>query len=77
MKIITWNCNMAFRKKFETIMQQQPDVLVLQECEGEAKLKEALKDFPVNQIFWYGKNPHKGTAAISFKDAQLLSLIHI
>lgn len=73
MKIITWNCNMAFRKKFETIMQQQPDVLVLQECEGEAKLREALKDFPVNQIFWYGKNPHKGTAAISFKDAQLKS----
>lgn len=71
MKIITWNCNMAFRKKFETIISLQPDVLVLQECEGEAKLAEALKDVPVNQIFWYGNNPHKGTAVISFRDAEL------
>ena len=71
MKIITWNCNMAFRKKFEPILVQRPDVLLLQECEGEAKLAEALKDAPVNQIIWYGKNPHKGTAAISFHDTQI------
>ncbi len=71
MKIITWNCNMAFRKKFEPIVEMQPDVLVLQECESKAKLAEALQHTAVNQIHWYGKNPHKGTAAISFKDTQI------
>ena len=62
---------MAFRKKFESIISLEPDVLVLQECEGEAKLAKALVDLPVNQIYWYGNNPHKGTAVISFRDAAL------
>jgi len=71
MKIITWNCNMAFRKKFEKIVDLQPDLLLLQECEQEPKLKEALKNTAAKQIIWYGKNPHKGTAAISFNDIEI------
>ena len=33
MKIITWNCNMAFRKKADLMLAQQPDILVVPECE--------------------------------------------
>jgi exonuclease III len=33
MKIITWNCNMAFRKKADWILQYEPDILIIPECE--------------------------------------------
>lgn len=33
MKLITWNCQGAFRKKADIILLQQPDILVVQECE--------------------------------------------
>ncbi len=66
MKVITWNCNMAFRKKYERIIELKPDLLVLQECEGKEKLEKALEHTGYNQIIWYGENPHKGIAAITF-----------
>ncbi|HQD10259.1 MAG TPA: hypothetical protein PLQ65_11385, partial [Flavihumibacter sp.] len=37
MKIITWNCNMAFRKKADLMLAQQPDILVVPECEHPDK----------------------------------------
>ena len=29
MKIITWNCNMAFRKKAALILKHKPDILIV------------------------------------------------
>ena len=43
MKIATWNCNMAFRKKAEFILVHRPDILIIPECENIDKLK-----FPEN-----------------------------
>lgn len=71
MRIITWNCNMAFRKKFDKIIQLNPDLLILQECENDEKLKEALKGEDYNQILWLGNNPHKGVGAISFNSVEI------
>ena len=62
---------MAFRKKFEAVVDLQPDILVLQECEQQSKLSVALKNTSARDILWYGKNPHKGTAVISFRDIQI------
>ena len=39
MRIITWNCNMAFRKKASCILPLDPDLLVIPECECPDKLK--------------------------------------
>jgi exodeoxyribonuclease III len=33
MRLISWNCQGAFRKKADIIMAQRPDILVVQECE--------------------------------------------
>jgi exonuclease III len=62
---------MAFRKKYQKIMELQPDLLVLQECEHEAKLKEHLSSVEYNQLIWYGKNPHKGVAVLSFNNVEI------
>ncbi len=38
MKIITWNCNMAFREKGEFIVSRTPDILIVPEFEHPDKL---------------------------------------
>lgn len=38
MKIITWNCQGAFRNKADAIFVHKPDILVIQECEYVDKL---------------------------------------
>lgn len=71
MNIISWNCNMAFRKKFSRVINPLPDLLVIQECENKEKLQAHIGDFPYNQLFWYGDNIHKGIAVISFRDVHI------
>jgi exodeoxyribonuclease III len=66
MKIVTWNCNMAFRKKADFILTQKPDILIVPECEHPDKLK-FNKDTPLpTDIFWYGTNFHKGLGVFSY-----------
>lgn len=38
MKIITWNCNMTFRKKAEYILSHKPDIIIVPECEQPEKI---------------------------------------
>ena len=68
MKIITWNCNMAFRKKAKAILTENPDILIVQECERLDKLifKENIKE--PNDSYWYGDNPHKGLGIFTYGD---------
>ncbi len=68
MKIITWNCNMAFRKKAKYILELKPDIVVIQECEHPDKLLFP-KDTPKpNEIIWYGDNRSKGLGIFSYSD---------
>jgi exonuclease III len=71
MKIITWNCNMVFRKKAEYIFAHKPDILVVPECENQEKLKFAEGLQLPTDILWYGKNQHKGVGVFSFNDYKL------
>jgi len=66
MKLITWNCNMAFRKKWKFISKENADILVIQECEKPEK-------FPVEKLLpectssiWVGENPNKGVGIFAF-----------
>jgi exodeoxyribonuclease-3 len=68
MRLISWNCQGAFRKKAAYILRQKPDILVVQECECAEKLV-----FPSNvkkplASYWYGTNPHKGMGLFSYSD---------
>ena len=70
MKLITWNCQGALRKKFDVILSYEPDIVVIQECEHTDKINfNALKQIP-NAFHWYGDNVHKGLGIYSFSDYQ-------
>lgn len=74
MKIITWNCNMAFRKKAHFILEHNPDVLVIQECEHPDKLFFSDDVAKPNDVLWFGQNFNKGLAVFSYNDFHLTAL---
>lgn len=71
MKLITWNCNMAFRKKAHTILALKPDIIVIPECENPEKL--ILKEEPLlpQKSVWYGTNANKGLGVFSYNNYEL------
>lgn len=70
MKLITWNCNMAFRKKLDVILQHKPDILVIQECEHPGKIKFSNDNKP-NDALWFGGNMNKGLGIFSYSNYRL------
>jgi len=68
MKIITWNCNMAYRQKANLLLAHKPDIVVVPQCEHPDKLKfEPGIPLP-NDIFWFGSNQNKGLGVLSYSD---------
>jgi exodeoxyribonuclease-3 len=66
MKIITWNCNMAFRKKAAFILAHKPDILVVPECEHPDKLLYPPGTPVPTDTLWFGRNQHKGLGIFSY-----------
>ena len=59
-KILTWNCNGTFRKKFESLLKFDADIYVIQECENPKLTKDiAYQDFSINHL-WKGDTKNKG-----------------
>jgi exodeoxyribonuclease III len=71
LKVMTWNCNMAFRKKAALMHSYKPDILIVPECEHPDKLKYEFEDRQPNAVFWYGDNLHKGLGIFSFTDFKI------
>jgi len=66
MKIITWNCNMAFRKKAKYLVEQKADIVIVPECECPEKLIFP-EDVPKpDQVLWYGQNLNKGLGIFGY-----------
>src|SRR5690349_19551339 len=74
MKIITWNCNMAFRKKAAAILEHQPDILVIPECEHPENLLFATGIPKPSGMLWFGNNRHKGLGIFSYGHFKLQAL---
>ncbi len=66
MKIITWNCNMAFRKKATYILAHKPDILIIPECEHPDKLSFAENTPIPTDFIWMGDNKNKGLGIFSY-----------
>lgn len=71
MKIVSWNCNMAFRKKINVIIDDTVDVLILQECEEISKLNIETWAISPTSVYWYGKNSNKGLAVFTFNEFKI------
>ena len=68
MKIITWNCNMAFRKKADIILAHKPDILIVPECEHPDKLAFKSDTPKPSGTLWFGQNLNKGLGIFSYSD---------
>ena len=74
MKLVTWNCQGAFRKKIDKVLELKPDILVVQECEHPDKFESALKLLESSEIIWHGDSSRKGICAFSFGHFKLKQL---
>lgn len=74
MKIITWNCNGAFRNKFHALDKLKADILVIQECENPAQSTEAYKNW-AGKYLWKGDSKNKGLGIFS-KSGRNLELLN-
>lgn len=68
MRLITWNCQGAFRKKADIILSRRPDILVVQECEHPDKLVFNSTTQHPNDLLWFGENMNKGLGIFSYSD---------
>lgn len=58
MKIVSWNCNCAFRNKYQHL--PPADVLIVQESESPEFLQKHSVCLPFLRHLWVGKRAHKG-----------------
>lgn len=74
MKIVTWNCNGAFRKKFEQLIHIDADIYIIQECEDPEKCNDqAYKNWASNYL-WIGNNKNSGLGVFAKEDISLKPL---
>lgn len=66
MRLIVWNCNMAFRKKASLLLEYDPDIIVVPECENPGALKFPAGTKQPGGIAWHGDNPNKGLGVFSY-----------
>jgi exonuclease III len=59
MKVVSWNCNGALRKKAHLIDRLSADLLIVQECENPALSEIDCRDW-AGDFLWKGKNKNKG-----------------
>ncbi|MFI5186401.1 MAG: hypothetical protein ACHQF0_06735 [Chitinophagales bacterium] len=74
LKIITWNCNMAFRKKADSVLTYKPDILIVQECEHFDKLIFSNSIPKPKDSLWFGQNKNKGLGIFSYSNFRLKAL---
>ncbi len=71
MKIITWNCNGALRKKTAFLSTLEADIYVIQECEDPAQSKDSSYQEWASNHLWIGENKNKGLGIFAKNNIQL------
>jgi len=71
LRVLTWNCQGAFRRKFPLIRRYAPDILVVSECESPAFLEGKGAALPWPNFGWVGENPAKGLGVFARKGIRL------
>jgi endonuclease/exonuclease/phosphatase family metal-dependent hydrolase len=60
MRIVTWNCNGALRKKYQHVSECDADIYIIQECENPILTRDAgYQEWAINHL-WIGDTKNKG-----------------
>ncbi len=60
LRIVTWNCNGALRKKLSGLAALKADICVVQECEDPGQTKDIVYTAWCANHLWTGTNKNKG-----------------
>lgn len=60
LRIVTWNCNGALRRKWPALERFDADVLTIQECEDPAQSADAAYRAWAGDYLWTGTDKNKG-----------------
>ena len=74
MRIVSWNCNGALRKKLDPLLKLNADIYIVQECEDPSQCKDSHYVAWAENYLWSGKNKHKGLGVFCRKDILLTPL---
>ncbi len=74
MKIVSWNCNGALRKKFHQISSLNAVIYVIQECEDPSLTNDKVyKEWCINYL-WIGDSKNKGLGIFAKPGIDLILL---
>ncbi|MFN8414906.1 MAG: endonuclease/exonuclease/phosphatase family protein [Cytophagaceae bacterium] len=74
MKIVSWNCNGAFRNKFEYISNFDADIYIIQECENPTESKHNEYQKWADNFLWIGDSKNKGLGVFAKPEIELEKL---
>ena len=70
MRLVTWNCNMAFDRKYQALERLRPDIAVIRECANPDILRRKAPMFKPSDMQWVGVPPKQGPRSICFQRVQ-------
>ena len=71
MRILSWNCNGAFRRKYQLLEKFDADILIIQECENPVLCKSQDYLLWACNFQWHGDSNHKGIGVFAKKNIVL------
>jgi exonuclease III len=71
MRIISWNCNGALRRKIEQLSKLDGDICVVQECEDPSQTSDLIYKKWAGNFLWKGNNKNKGLGIFCKKNIEL------
>ena len=60
LRVITWNCGGALRKKWKRLSSYDADIIVIQECEDPERSNNAAYKLWAGNYLWLGPTKNKG-----------------
>jgi exonuclease III len=74
MRIVSWNCNGAFRNKYTVLFDLKADIYVIQECENPSESRNKnYEEWAANHL-WAGDNKNKGLGVFASSNVEIKSL---
>jgi exonuclease III len=74
LKIVTWNCIGALRKKFDKLTELKADIYIIQECEDPTQTTNRLYQEWASNHLWMGDSKNKGIGIFADQNIKLQKL---